>query len=61
MKLKQKAMADIAKCDGNDCELSEACYRYLAKSDDRYQSYIMPIKRGLGCTYFWSIIDEPDD
>lgn len=54
-------MVDIAKCDGECCELAEGCYRYLASADDIRQSYMMPKVRGLGCTYFWPVGAEPDD
>ena len=60
MKLKEKLMVDIAKCDGEQCELAEACYRYQASADDLRQSYMIPKVRGLGCTYFWPLINEPE-
>lgn len=50
-------MADISKCFGNGCTLREICYRYTARADELYQSYMMAdasLKPGdTHCEYFW--------
>lgn len=35
-----KTMADITKCNNEECKLKEKCYRYLAESS-RFQSYFV--------------------
>ncbi len=42
-------MIDIAKCNGQDCDRREKCYRYTSKSDE-IQSYFQP--EPLFCKYF---------
>jgi hypothetical protein len=32
-------MADITKCNGNNCPMKETCYRYTAKITPQWQSY----------------------
>lgn len=32
-------MADISKCNGNDCTVKETCYRFTAKAHPYRQSY----------------------
>lgn len=46
---------DISKCDGVGCDRKETCYRYTAKADPIYQSYIRPINRGEKCEDYWKV------
>ena len=47
-------MTDISKCNGG-WELCETCYRYLAPSDDMYQSYIdSKVVKGK-CDNYWRV------
>ena len=46
---------DITLCKGLDCPLKETCFRYTAKSDSLYQSYLIntPIdKENEKCDYY---------
>ena len=51
-------MADITKCDGNDCPLKEDCFRFKVKPDE-YQSYFVgiPFKDGK-CEYFMKLFKK---
>lgn len=50
-------MADISKCAGKGCKLKEACYRYTAKADEMWQSYVMADEsltpEQTHCDMFW--------
>jgi hypothetical protein len=50
---KIKFMADITKCNGENCPHKDGCYRFTAKGDE-YQSYFVdpPIEDGK-CDYYW--------
>lgn len=49
-------MADISKCNGENCSVKEKCYRYTAPEDE-YQSYVIApykIKDGkFTCDLYW--------
>jgi hypothetical protein len=48
-------MVDIAKCSRKDCEKRGTCFRYLADSEDYYQSYIVigAVDVEDGCNMYW--------
>jgi hypothetical protein len=48
-------MADITKCNNDNCKIKEDCYRYTALSG-KYQSYLLrndKVKNASNCEYFW--------
>lgn len=50
-------MVDISKCDRSDCGKKLSCFRYLADSNDGYQSYIIIDKIDVtnGCDEYWRV------
>ena len=47
-------MADISKCDDNLCPVKDRCYRWTAKANPHWQSYIRTQHKGKhGCDYYW--------
>lgn len=48
-------MVDISKCGRRDCGKRYSCFRYLADSDERGQSYILIDKQDVkdGCDMYW--------
>lgn len=46
-------MSDISKCDGKDCDRKETCYRYIAKANPHWQSYIKPDPKN--CEHYWLV------
>ena len=47
-------MPDITMCmNGKDCPKHQTCYRYMAKSDEVYQSYAMFYTPGQHCDSYW--------
>lgn len=57
-------MTDITKCMGLDCPKKETCYRYTAKANEFWQSYLAgpPIwdKTLNACEHYWKNYDETD-
>ena len=51
----KESMVDISMCGGENCELKDKCYRYLAKASKYRQAYIAPEKRGKDCKHFWEV------
>lgn len=49
-------MPDISLCSGNNCNLKENCYRYLATPKPFWQSYFgnPPLEEDGSCKYFWN-------
>ena len=47
-------MADITMCQNKKCKGRNKCYRYLAKSDEQWQSYFVSINSNNenDCRYF---------
>ena len=45
-------MSDISKCNGEGCSKKDSCYRYLAPSSEKWQSYIS-VEEPDKCEYFW--------
>lgn len=49
-------MADISKCQGNDCTLKETCYRFTAIANPRWQSYAgFKQKEDGTCDDYWQV------
>lgn len=54
-------MADITKCQGQDCPLKNDCYRFTAESNGFRQSYFVKVpvvieeKMGAFCDYFYPV------
>ena len=48
-------MPDISLCSGNNCNLKENCYRYLATPNPYRQSYFSnpPLEEDGSCKFFW--------
>jgi hypothetical protein len=49
-------MADITKCTGLWCPLSQSCYRYTAKETPHWQSYFVNVPydgKKKKCSEFW--------
>jgi len=42
-------MPDISMCSNKGCELRRDCYRYLARPDERWQSYTRFIPQEEDC------------
>lgn len=38
-------MADITMCTNKECKLNETCYRFTAKANEYYQSYMCDPKQ----------------
>lgn len=53
-------MPDISMCDGGNCPLKEQCYRYPAKPNPQWQSYMKaPLDAARGdCPYFWPMEEK---
>jgi hypothetical protein len=48
-------MADISKCDGENCPLKESCYRFTVESNPLWQSYFSEVpydKEKEECNYY---------
>lgn len=45
-------MADITKCDWNNCSKKEQCYRFTAIADEFRQAFFSPTPVSEGCEYF---------
>jgi len=57
-------MADISKCPGTDCPMRDSCYRYIAPSNNFWQSYFTtaPIEVSENkCEYYWPIEKEDNE
>ena len=54
-------MADISKCNGNNCSKTNSCYRFTAKPNQYLQSYaaFQPDSNGY-CDGFWDNKDWID-
>jgi hypothetical protein len=53
-------MTDLSKCQGNNCEVREMCYRYTAPVSEP-QSWLIPEQDGDDCDDFilnWMEDDE---
>ena len=48
-------MVDISMCRNEKCPLKDKCYRFLAKPDPRWQSYLSPPIDGEKCEHFINI------
>lgn len=46
-------MADISKCHGENCPVRDICFRFTAKADKYWQSYMEPDRNGHQCNSFW--------
>jgi hypothetical protein len=56
-------MSDITKCKDEICKLKQTCKRYIAKSNDMYQSYFMQspltiINDKQVCEFYWELKTE---
>jgi len=53
-------MADITKCNGNNCSLKTECYRFTAQEDSYRQSWFLdsPIELDGSCKEFWQSINS---
>jgi len=50
-------MTDISKCKGLNCPLKLKCYRYTAKADEHWQSYLGRVpydEKTESCSRYWS-------
>ena len=45
-------MPDIAMCKQDKCKKRKTCYRYMAKPDNRWQSYII-VDDPKTCEHYW--------
>lgn len=56
-------MSDITKCVNSTCHKRDKCYRYMAISREKYQSYchFKPDKSTGECSYYWPSIDKKID
>lgn len=45
-------MANITKCDGNNCSKKEQCYRFTAIENKFRQAYSSPTPESKDCEYF---------
>ena len=55
-------MPDIAMCPGNDCIKKESCYRYKAKPDEYWQSYLVKCPVGYedgNCELYMPLWETP--
>lgn len=52
-------MTDISKCHGENCPVRDICYRFTAKADPHWQSYMEPDRNGSECKSFWSRQAQP--
>jgi hypothetical protein len=52
-------MPDITKCDGNNCELRNECWRFVS-ADSMRQAYFIepPINDNGECDYFLDIEED---
>jgi hypothetical protein len=50
-------MADISKCSGERCPLRDTCYRYLAKANHDYQTYLALSHDANKkyCGFYWQV------
>jgi len=57
-------MPDIAMCEGKDCPIKEACYRYTATPSEYRQSYFAEIpynKEEDKCDHYMPIWQKKTD
>ena len=54
-------MTDISKCDGENCDRKQTCWRFTAPSNEHRQSYMAPEKRGSECEYYLECVVVPKD
>lgn len=50
-------MANISKCNGENCKIKEDCYRFTALANKYEQSYIYidkEVNKRFDCEYFWN-------
>lgn len=55
-------MADISKCNGNNCTLKDTCYRFTATSNPHWQTFgVFSQDETTGkCEYYWKDVkNEP--
>ena len=52
-------MADICKCNREDCPLSKTCFRFLAEASS-YQAYFVMEKVPENCTAYWPVKDQEE-
>jgi len=54
-------MADITKCQDEECSMKKTCYRYTAKASDRQSYFIESPRRkkltGYDCDYYLEVKD----
>lgn len=51
-------MADISKCNGNNCTLKETCYRFTAVANPYRQTYAPFSQEKDGtCKSYWKVND----
>lgn len=48
-------MTDISKCHGENCEKRDTCYRFTAKADPHWQSYMDPHRDATECRSYWPL------
>lgn len=53
-------MSDISLCKNETCTKKETCYRYLAKPNERWQSYLSPKKSGDDCKMYRETIAKDE-
>lgn len=49
-------MTDITKCTGDQCQLKESCYRFIATSNKLWQSMFSKVpynKKKRQCDFYW--------
>lgn len=56
-------MADITKCNGDDCPIKNKCYRYTAFANYKQQSYFTEIPGKIEdgkftCEMYWGVNNE---
>lgn len=51
-------MADITKCHGIGCTVTELCFRYTAKSNPLWQAWFVEVPgKDRTCPHFWPAVD----
>lgn len=53
-------MVDIAMCRRRDCNRRLTCFRYLADSEEFYQTYIQPECKDDKCEKYWQVKNKKD-
>ena len=54
-------MADISMCTNHECSLKDTCYRYLAKPNKYWQSYIKAEPVDNECEFYWKYNKKKED